>query len=452
MNPGFNPRRREHLKNSLQFLGSSSLLLILLTESEIAWGAKILGVRIWPSEDYTRITLECDAILPIAQQILTNPDRLVVDVQGLDLSPTLKELVAKVKPNDPYVAQIRVGQFQPSVVRLVFDLKEPVKPQLFTLEPVAEYQHRLVFDLYPSTPPDPLMELIKNTSKKQQALAALEKKEEDLIGEFAKKLEQSNADLAKDSEKNTRALAEAKKNAGKFKRLVTIAIDAGHGGEDPGAIGKRGSYEKNVVLSIAQRLKNKVDKEINMRPFLTRDGDYFVPLHRRVQKARQVEADLFISIHADAFIQPNAKGASVFALSEHGASSTAARWMANKENSSDLIGGVNIKTKDKQVAQLLLDMSTTAQIKDSLQVGDSVLRNIGDFATLHKPKVEQASFAVLKAPDIPSILIETAFISNPQEEARLNDEAYQERIAEAILAGIKDYFAKNPPVARRVQS
>jgi N-acetylmuramoyl-L-alanine amidase len=364
--------------------------------------------------------------------------------------------VAKVKPNDPYVAQIRVGQFQPSVVRLVFDLKEPVKPQLFTLEPVAEYQHRLVFDLYPSTPPDPLMELIKNTSKKQQALAALEKKEEDLIGEFAKKLEQSNTNLAKDSgkevSKDANALAEAKKNAGKFKRLVTIAIDAGHGGEDPGAIGKRGSYEKNVVLSIAQRLKNKVDKEINMRPFLTRDGDYFVPLHRRVQKARQVEADLFISIHADAFIQPNAKGASVFALSEHGASSTAARWMANKENSSDLIGGVNIKTKDKQVAQLLLDMSTTAQIKDSLQVGDSVLRNIGDFATLHKPKVEQASFAVLKAPDIPSILIETAFISNPQEEARLNDEAYQERIAEAILAGIKDYFAKNPPVARRVQS
>ena len=234
-----------------------------------------------------------------------------------------------------------------------------------------------------------------------------------------------------------------------FKRLVTIALDPGHGGEDPGAIGARGSYEKNIVLSIAKRLKSKIDQEASMRPFLTREGDYFVPLHRRVSKARQVEADLFISIHADAFIEPRAKGASVFALSQQGATSSTARWMANKENSSDLIGGINIKVKDKQVAHLLLDMSTTAQINDSLKVGNSVLRNIGDFAPLHKNKVEQAGFAVLKAPDIPSILIETAFISNPQEEKRLNDEGYQERIAEAILAGIKDYFSKNPPVARR---
>ena len=187
-----------------------------------------------------------------------------------------------------------------------------------------------------------------------------------------------------------------------------------------------------------------------MRPFLTREGDYFVPLDRRVSKARQVEADLFISIHADAFIQPHAKGASVFALSQQGATSSTARWMANKENSSDLIGGINIKIKDKQVAHLLLDMSTTAQINDSLRVGSSVLRNISDFAPLHKNKVEQAGFAVLKAPDIPSILIETAFISNPQEEKRLNDEGYQERIAKAILAGIKDYFSRNPPMARRL--
>jgi N-acetylmuramoyl-L-alanine amidase len=226
-----------------------------------------------------------------------------------------------------------------------------------------------------------------------------------------------------------------------FKRLVTIALDPGHGGEDPGAIGARGSYEKNIVLSIAKRLKSKIDQEASMRPFLTREGDYFVPLHRRVSKARQVEADLFISIHADAFIEPRARGASVFALSQQGATSSTARWMANKENSSDLIGGINIKVKDKQVAHLLLDMSTTAQINDSLRVGNSVLRNIGDFAPLHKNKVEQAGFAVLKAPDIPSILIETAFISNPQEEKRLNDEGYQERVAEAILAGIKDYLA-----------
>ena len=443
-----NPSRRKHLKTSAKLLG----FVLLLGEIDIAWGAKILGVRVWPSEDYTRITLESDKPLPITQQILTNPDRLVVDVQGLELNPTLKDLVAKVKPNDPYVSQIRVGQFQPGIVRLVFDLKEPIKPQLFTLDPIGEYNYRMVFDLYPSTPPDPLMELVKSSSRKETALAK-SNEEIDLIAQFAAK-----KDLPKTTATPTAPVAQAipdTKEApapAKYKRLITIAIDPGHGGEDPGAIGSMGSKEKNVVLSIAKRLRDKIEGESYMRPFLTRDGDYFVPLNVRVQKARRVEADLFVSIHADAFIQPHAKGASVFALSQLGASSSMARWMANKENASDLIGGINIKTKDQQVANLLLDMSTTAQIKDSLQVGNSILKQIGGFAPLHKGKVEQASFAVLKAPDIPSILVETAFISNPQEEARLNDDGYQDRIAEAILKGIKEYFSKNPPVARRVNS
>jgi N-acetylmuramoyl-L-alanine amidase len=380
----------------------------------------------------------------------------VVDIDGLELNPTLRDIVAKVKPNDPYVAQIRAGQFQPTVVRLVFDLKEAVKPQLFTLDPVAEYQYRLIFDLYPTNPPDPLMQLVKESAKKEKLLAEERAKgakdaktiEDDPIAAFAKK-EIKPRDKKSVDTNATEPRSTASSQRIPFKRLVTIALDPGHGGEDPGAIGARGSYEKNIVLSIAKRLKNKIDQEDAMRPFLTRDGDYFVPLHRRVFKARQVEADLFVSIHADAFIQPNAKGASVFTLSQQGATSSAARWMANKENASDLIGGINIKTKDKQVAHLLLDMSTTAQINDSLKVGHLVLQNIGDFAPLHKNKVEQAGFVVLKAPDIPSILIETAFISNPQEEKRLNDETYQERIAEAILTGIKDYFSKNPPVARR---
>lgn len=422
--------------------------ILFFGEAEIAWGAKILGVRIWPAEDYTRITLESDKALPITQQLLTNPDRLVVDVQGMELNSTLKDLVAKVKPNDPYVSQIRVGQFKPGMVRLVFDLKEPVKPQLFTLDPVAEYQYRMVLDLYPTIPPDPLMELVKSSARKESALEKANE-EIDLIAQFANK-------KPKEALKPpvAQAIPDVKEPAAqtKQKRLITIAIDAGHGGEDPGAIGAMGSKEKHVVLSIAKRLRDKIEGDPYMRPFLTRDGDYFVPLHTRVQKARRVEADLFISIHADAFIEPRAKGASVFALSQMGASSTTARWMANKENSSDLIGGVNIKTQDKQVANLLLDMSTTAQIKDSLQVGTSILKQIGGFALLHKPKVEQASFAVLKAPDIPSILVETAFISNPQEEARLNDDAYQDRIAEAIMRGIKDYFSKNPPVARRANA
>ncbi|MFM2029003.1 MAG: hypothetical protein RL517_194 [Pseudomonadota bacterium] len=442
MNKPINASRRKHLKTSAKLMG----FVLLLSEIDIAWGAKILGVRIWPAEDYTRITLESDKALPISQQLLTNPDRLVVDVQGMELNSTLKDLVAKVKPNDPYVSQIRVGQFQPGLVRLVFDLKEPVKPQLFTLDPIAEYQYRMVLDLYPTTPPDPLMELVKSSARKESALEKVNE-EIDLIAQFAAKKEAPKAPVAQ-------AIPEVKESAppAKHKRLITIAIDAGHGGEDPGAIGAMGSKEKHVVLSIAKRLRDKIDNDAYMRPFLTRDGDYFVPLHTRVQKARRVEADLFVSIHADAFIEPRAKGASVFALSQMGASSTTARWMANKENASDLIGGINIKTQDKQVANLLLDMSTTAQIKDSLQVGQSILKQIGGFAPLHKAKVEQASFAVLKAPDIPSILVETAFISNPQEEARLNDDAYQDRIAEAILKGIKDYFSKNPPVARRANA
>jgi N-acetylmuramoyl-L-alanine amidase len=453
------PKRRFILEHGLKSMGSLGVLVLLLTESELVGAntsAKLIGVRIWPSEDYTRITLESDQVLPISHQLLSGPDRLVVDIEGLQLNSTLKDLVAKVKPNDPYVSQIRVGQFQPTVVRLVFDLKEAVKPQLFSLDPVAEYQHRLVFDLYPTNPPDPLMQLVKESAKKEKLLLeAQSKKDDDPIAAFAKsgsapetKSEKGSKPSVPQSASKANDLSGAQQRI-PFKRLVTIALDPGHGGEDPGAIGARGSYEKHIVLSIAKRLKSKIDQEASMRPFLTREGDYFVPLHRRVSKARQVEADLFISIHADAFIEPRARGASVFALSQQGATSSAARWMANKENSSDLIGGINIKVKDKQVAHLLLDMSTTAQINDSLRVGNSVLRNIGDFAPLHKNKVEQAGFAVLKAPDIPSILIETAFISNPQEEKRLNDEGYQERIAEAILAGIKDYFSKNPPVARR---
>ena len=452
-----NPKRRSLLKQSLRTMSSLGVLTLLLTESELVQankGVKLIGVRIWPSEDYTRITLESDQALPISHQLLAGPDRLVVDIDGLELNPTLKDLVAKVKPNDPYVAQIRVGQFQPTVVRLVFDLKESVKPQLFTLDPVAEYQYRLVFDLYPTNPPDPLMQLVKESAKKKKLLLEAQgKKDDDPIAAFAKS---ESLTQAKSEQGAKPKIMPGKANDPSgfqqripFKRLITIALDPGHGGEDPGAIGARGSYEKNIVLSIAKRLKRKIDQEDSMRPFLTREGDYFVPLHRRVSKAQQVEADLFVSIHADAFIQPHAKGASVFTLSQQGATSSAARWMANKENASDLIGGINIKVKDKQVAHLLLDMSTSAQINDSLRVGSSVLRNIGDFAPLHKNKVEQAGFAVLKAPNIPSILIETAFISNPQEEKRLNDEGYQEQIAEAILAGIKDYFSKNPPLARR---
>jgi N-acetylmuramoyl-L-alanine amidase len=437
-------KRRELLKRIAQ-----TGALIFLGPSQIAWGAKLMAVRIWPAEDYTRVTLESDEVLKVSHQLLTNPHRLVVDVEGLELNNTIKELVAKVNSNDPYIAQVRVGQFQPKVVRLVFDLKESIQPQLFTLDPVGSYQNRLVFDLYPTVANDPLMELVRQSAKKEAALDA-----DDPIGAIARR-EAQKAEANKSIKPNEIAKPDNKPDSksGKpsHRRLLTIAIDPGHGGEDPGAIGKRGSREKDIVLAISRRLKQKIEAEPDMRSYLTRDGDYFVPLHVRVNKARRVQADLFVSIHADAFIKPNARGASVFALSQHGATSTAARWLANKENGADLIGGLNIKTQDKQVAQLLLDMSTTAQIKDSLKLGDAVLKQIGGFAKLHKPQVEQASFAVLKAPDVPSILIETAFISNPEEESRLNDHEYQEQIAQAILRGIRNYFAKNPPVAKSSQ-
>jgi len=235
-------------------------------------------------------------------------------------------------------------------------------------------------------------------------------------------------------------------------RLIIIALDAGHGGEDPGAIGPGGTREKDVVLRLAHRMRERINAaSVNgnaMRAFLTRDADFFVPLHIRVAKARRVQADLFISLHADAFFTPNPQGASVFALSQGGASSTAARWMAAKENKADQVGGLNVKAKDAQVKRALLDMSTTAQIKDSLLLGGAMLGEIKRVGKLHKPRVEQAGFAVLKAPDIPSVLVEAAFISNPDEEAKLNSDAYQDQLADALMRGIERYFSKNPPLAR----
>jgi len=231
-------------------------------------------------------------------------------------------------------------------------------------------------------------------------------------------------------------------------RPILIAIDPGHGGEDPGAIGPGGTREKDVVLAIAHRLKKLIDAQPHMRTYLTRDKDFFVPLHVRVQKARRVQADLFISIHADAWIKPSAHGSSVYALSQSGASSTTARLLAQKENDADLIGGVNLGAHNRQVAEVLLDLSTAAQINDALHVGRRVLQAIGRMHRLHKPQVERAGFAVLKAPDIPSILVETAFISNPEEERLLRTAAHQEKLAQAIMAGIEAYFASNPSLAR----
>ncbi len=422
-------------------LKAGGTLLISVLTPFPAYASQILAVRVWPSDDYTRVTLENDSDLKVSHFIVKDPERLVVDIEGIDLNNTLKDLVAKIQPNDPYIKQVRVGQNKPNIVRLVFDLKDQVKPQVFTLKPVGEYKYRFVIDLYPVNPPDPIAALIQKGDWSSVPRSSTEPAP---LAEAPLTIPETpnNAPIAK--------APPAATNEPKLQlsRMITIALDPGHGGEDPGATGRRGNHEKDVVLSIAKRLKNKIEEQPNMRVMLTRDADFFVPLGMRVQKARKVQADLFISIHADAFVQPTARGSSVFALSEKGASSTAARWLANKENAADLIGGVNIKTHDRQLASVLLDLSTTAQINDSLRVGKAVLHEIGDINQLHKGTVEQAGFAVLKAPDIPSILIETAFISNPEEEAKLTNDAYQDEMATAIMNGIKRYFAHNPPLAK----
>ena len=416
-------------------LGAGATLLLSVLTPLPAQAARIVAVRVWPAEDYTRVTLENDSDLKVSHFLVKDPERLVVDIEGVELNPTLKELVAKIQSNDPYIKQVRVGQNRPGVVRLVFDLKAAIEPQVFTLDPVGGYQHRLVFDLYPVNPPDPIEVLIAQSHAKE---AAGNNPRHQVEPGSVPQPAESRIARAQQEETATPQLT----------RMITIALDPGHGGEDPGAIGRGGSREKDVVLAIAKRLKSRIESQPNMRVMMTRDADFFVPLHMRVQKARKVQSDLFVSIHADAWIEPTARGASVFTLSEKGASSTAARWLAKKENAADLIGGVNIKGHDKQLASVLLDLSTTAQINDSRKLGKAVLREIGGINRLHKANVEEAGFAVLKAPDIPSILIETAFISNPEEEAKLTDEAYQEQMADAILTGIRKYFAKNPPLAK----
>ncbi|KNZ34334.1 MAG: N-acetylmuramoyl-L-alanine amidase [Methylibium sp. NZG] len=485
------PRLNLDRRRALRSMGAA---VLLLGARDIAFGATIIAVRVWPAADYTRVTIESDAPLVERHFLVADPGRLVIDVEGLELSPELRELVGKVKPDDPFIERLRVGQNLPRVVRLVIDLKQPTAPQLFTLAPVAAYQHRLVFDLYPTQQRDPLLALLRDKEAAEQKAA---KAVQDSLGEFIGKVEKiekgqaaQGAPGATPAGPNAGASANAPPAAptfpsqgtppgpqptppgvaagptapkqtpsppsaatqatqAKLDRLIVVALDPGHGGEDPGAIGPSGLREKDVVLAIALQLRERINATPGMRAMLTRDADFFVPLQDRVRKARRVQADLFVSIHADAFLTPKARGASVFALSQNGATSSAARWMADRENAADLVGGANIKARDPAVLRTLLDMSTTAQINDSMKVGSEVLGHIGKVGKLHKAQVEQAGFAVLKAPDIPSILVETAFISNPEEEAKLRDPKYQRQLVDALATGIKRYFAKNPPLTRQ---
>jgi N-acetylmuramoyl-L-alanine amidase len=399
------------------------LTAILFASPALLAANEITATRVWPADAYTRVTIEASSPLKYQTFTLKNPERLVVDVEDIAVNDVLSSLSTKIQADDPYIEKIRVAVNQPTVVRIVVDLKAEVNFNVFSLKPAGDYQHRLVLDIIPIK--DPLMAMLD--------------------------------DLAEDGKSSPKPIIEPLPNNDKpesdgpdNKRIITIAIDAGHGGEDPGARGAKGSNEKDITLAIAKKLKSLVDAESNMRGVLTRDGDYFVSLGGRVVKARKLRADLFISIHADSFTKSSARGSSVFALSERGATSATARYLAQKENQSDLIGGVSLKDKDPILAKTLLDLSQAATINDSLKLGKAVLGHVGEVNRLHKNHVEQAGFAVLKSPDIPSILVETAFISNPEEERKLNSDSHQTKLAESILKGIKKYFAANPPLAKVV--
>jgi N-acetylmuramoyl-L-alanine amidase len=443
-------------------------LVLLLGAPHLAQAGRVVAVRIWPAQDYTRVTIESDAPLKAHKTAVIDPPQLSVEIEGIDLLDSVSELVGKLRSDDPNIAGIRVAPAGPNLARLTIDLKKPIKPQVFNLSPVAAYQHRLVLDLFPVQETDPLEALIRErflemdeASARAARLLGIEpdtpKAADDPLGDLIAgrinpRPTPPSPPAASDTPVAKKPAAPPAASRRKTERLIIVALDPGHGGEDPGAIGPGGTREKDVVLRVAHRLRDRINAtRVNgnpMRAYLTRDADFFVPLGVRVQKAQRVRADLFISIHADAFFTPKPQGASIFALSTKGASSAAARWMANKENAADLVGGLNVKAKDSAVRRALLDMSTTAQIKDSLELGKAMLGEVGRVGKLHKPRVEQAGFAVLKAPDIPSVLVETAFISNPDEERRLNTEAYQTALADALMRGIVKYFSANPPLAR----
>ena len=389
------------------------LFILLLISSFNSFSAnEVKETRLWPAPDYTRITIESSAKINNDQMMLKNPERIVIDLKGISVNKALKDLSSKLKQNDPNILNIRVGQFTPKVSRIVIDLKKSARVKIFSLPPVAPYKDRLVIDVYPASN-DKLSNLLNKIEKKQ-----IEQKKTPVIKEKPKK-----------------------------KKQVVVAIDAGHGGEDPGAIGKHGTKEKKIVLQIAKKLSKLINADPKMKAYLVRDSDFFIPLKKRVSKARKVKADIFISIHADAFRKRNVSGSSVFALSEKGATSAFAKFIANKENEADLIGGVSIDDKDPLLAKTLLDLSQSATINDSLKLANFVLKEIKKVNNLHKKYPEQAGFAVLKAPDIPSILIEAAFLSNPQEEKQLKTAKFQNKLAKAIYLGTKEYIKSGVSIA-----
>lgn len=413
--------------------GAGLLLLSIVPTGEAHGTPQFVAVRIWPASSYTRATLESIRPLQHKYFLLDNPRRLVVDIQGASLDSVVQSLPQKLSRSDPYVAGIRVGQFNPDTIRVVMDLKTAVNPQVFSLAPVANFKYRLVIDLYPTRAAalaqeadDPLMALLQDYTNGR-------------IRQDGTATEQAQ----------TTSVPPVQNQAGgnrRGNRKLVVMLDPGHGGEDSGAIGPSGLREKDVVLSIAREAKREMER-LGYQVYMTRNEDVFIPLGVRVAKARSRKADIFISIHADAFTTPQPRGTGVYALSRGRATSAAARWLAQSQNASDQIGGIRV-SGNRQVDHTLFDLVQTATINDSLRLGKSVLDEMGKINRLHKGHVDQAGFAVLKAPDIPSILVETAFISNPDEERMLSSSQFRQKAARAITAGAQKYLA-TAVVARR---
>ncbi|MEJ7138722.1 N-acetylmuramoyl-L-alanine amidase [Amphibiibacter pelophylacis] len=456
-----------------------------LGPAQLAFGATAVAVRLWPAPDYTRLTIESDGKLSATHTLQDGGQALRIRIPGLALNDALSSLSGRVLPGDPFIAALQVSAAGPDAVQLDLRLKQPVRPEQFALAPVATYQNRLVFDLHPVQVSDPLLALIREKSGTQASDDALrdflaqrheQVAQEDELSRFINGALEERLNGPKppvvasatprpparssgrparpapaappaELREASQAVAEARNSVN---GLTIVMIDPGHGGEDPGAIGPSGLMEKTVVLAVGTRLANLINSVPGMKAFMTRDADFFVPLGERVRKSQHVQADLFMSIHADAVANPRPKGGSVYALSTRGATSSTARYLQGTQNASDIIGGVSSRlAHDRSVMRAMLDMSTTAQIKDSTVAAQAMLGHLGRIGDLHKKGVEYANFAVLRSPSIPSILVETAFISNPEEEALLATNAYRETLAQALFSGVRGYFSRNPPASRR---
>ena len=379
----------------------AALILSTAACTCLAGQAAVENVRMWPAPDHTRIVLDVNGPLEHTLFVLNNPPRVVVDLRDTVLAST----VQRPTDADKLLEGIRHASRNHRDLRVVFDLRKAVRPRSFLLKPNKQYGYRLVVDLYDQ---GDARKALKETIKRA-----------------------------------------APRNPSKLRDLI-IAVDAGHGGEDPGTIGRKGTREKDVVLAIAKQLRQQIKNEPGMRPVMVRRGDYYVGLRRRMKIAREHRADLFVSIHADSFKDPRVRGSSVYVLSRNGASSEAARWLAEQENAADLVGGVSLDDKGDLLASVLLDLSQTATLSASTDVGTNVLKQLGSYGKTHKRRVQRAGFMVLKSPDIPSILVETAFLSNPSEEKRLRDRTQQRKIAKAMVAGVRSYFKYNAPPGTRL--